>query len=170
MTGAEESSVLPETGYGETVALIKKSKSKFYKILAVPVCFVGSALGLTGCAAPRPSVTGWASANSFSSDNSQVLADIQGVKNGIRLKELQQLHTVCEALDADAATVYQTLPTPVPALTQAFSKAYNALAQAGRTCYYAPSLSSPQMAKFKKEFSAATADLSYAMTLFNSFT
>ncbi|MCL5047533.1 MAG: hypothetical protein M1374_01870 [Firmicutes bacterium] len=153
-------------GYAKVVNFTSGDGKKFFVSL---LCLFCAALVLASCSASQPSVTTWASGNSFSANNSQVLTDITGIKNGIRLKELEQLHTVCEALAADASTVYQSLPTPVPALTQAFSKAYNALAQAGHTCYYAPSFSSLQMAKFKKQFFAAQADLSSAMALYNTF-
>jgi len=126
------------------------------------------ALVLAGCAGSQ-GVSAWATGNSFSSNNGQVLTDIQGVQNGIKLRQLKQLHTVCEALSADSSTVYQTLPTPVQALTDAFSKAYSDLSQAGRVCYYAPSFSSPAMKKFEKEFQTAKSQLSFAMSLLTTF-
>ena len=95
------------------------------------------AILLASCSSQN-TISSWVTGNSFSANNGQVLSDINGIENGIKLKELTQLHTVCEALSADASTVYQTLPTPVQALTDAFSQAYTDLSQAGHDCYYAP--------------------------------
>lgn len=120
----------------------------------------GVALTLSSCSSGPTTLSGklqaWASAASYSSDVTQINADLVNLQNGYRERKLLPLRTACEGFSTDVATLYGQLPTPDQTITDELGSSLNDFYGASIDCYQASSFSSLKFQQYLTLLRSAT--------------
>jgi hypothetical protein len=124
-----------------------------------------AAAGLLLAACSGGTVAQWAASSSLGANDALLVSDTGHLRAGIRLHELQEVRTACEAFSADASTADGELPTPDHSLTDELNTAYEDDYRAGEDCYAATSFASAAFRRFERLLAAGSAELATAERL-----
>jgi hypothetical protein len=76
----------------------------------------------------------WASANTYATNEQQVVADAHSLLDAVARGSALQLRTICGGISSDAGTLYTTLPAPNHRLTDELNAAMQDFFAAGQGC------------------------------------
>jgi len=124
-------------------------------LLLVGALLLAGCSNYSGDATQR--VREWATSAPWDANDQQLVSDLGDLANGLRLRRLLPLRTACEAFAADAAVLYDTLPTPDKRLTDELNTALGGFDRAARDCYASSAFSSATFRRYQRELASATA-------------
>ena len=112
--------------------LLRRSVAFRPALVCVLAALLVAACGYSGSHAAR--VRQWASANSYVSNEAQVVSDADHAELAAAKGTAKQLQTVCGGLSSDIGTLYDTLPTPDAPATSALNAASTSLYDGAELC------------------------------------
>lgn len=89
----------------------------------------------------------WASQNTFSANEAQVVADLRSLMRAVSHGTAKQLRTVCGGLSSDTGTLYGTLPTPDRKVTNELGAAMQDFFDGAEDCSVTSSTTSAKTAQ-----------------------